>query len=143
MSYIWNSNHNRTHYPSCRAVTSMMKEEHKIPVDEPRGHSCGWCSPGAGQTTLQENHDNRIEICTDPEIRQIFKKAGCLNGCGNLGDIKMIRDDEDGVPVAGQPGKWWPYLECYECGYQTAFWKALNKINSQNQEPAQIMGDDY
>ena len=137
--YIFNTNHNRTHYPGCRAVTDMMAEKHKLPVDEPRGHLCGWCFRGTGLNKNQvkfekNNEDSRIgaEICTDPAIRNLFKKAGCLNGCGNLGDIKMF-PDESGIEVSGLEGKFWVYFECYECGYQTAWWKALHKIQVQEQ----------
>ncbi len=52
------------------------------------------------QTTLDSDRIRGVEICTDPYVRDIFKKAGCLNGCGNLGDIEMYRHD-DGVTVEG------------------------------------------
>ena len=139
--YIFNTNHNRTHYPECRAVTHMMTEEHKLPVDETRGHLCGWCFRGTAldkeQTTLKEksdaDHAIGAEICTDPNIRTIFKKAGCLNGCGNLGDIKMFPDQDAGIEISGRPGKWWVYFECYDCGYQTAWLKALRLIQAEEQ----------
>lgn len=139
MSFIFNKNHNRTHLPGCRAVDMMNRDKNEVPVDEPQGHSCKWCHPGGGsrarrQSFLDEDRVAGIEICTDPNIREIFKRAGCLKGCGNLGDIKMIRDDESGVTVDGQPGKWWPYLECFECGYQTALWKAQARLEAQSRE---------
>jgi len=146
MSFVFNKNHNRTHVPGCRAVGMMNRVKNEIIVDEPKGHICLWCgaSLGHGQTTLDSDRVRGVEICTDPYIRDIFKKAGCLNGCGNLGDIKMF-PDESGVEVEGRKGKFWVYFECFECGYQSAFWKIIHKLEVQEQaakrshEPVQVV----
>ncbi len=135
MSFIYNKNHNRTHVPGCTAVSMMNREKNEVQVEEPQGHICKWCgaSLGHNQTTLDSDRILGVEICTDPYIRNIFKKSGCLNGCGNLGDIKMFPDKEAGVEVDGRTGKWWVYLECYECGYQSALWKAVHKLEVEAQ----------
>lgn len=148
MPYVFNKNHNRTHVTGCRAVDMMNREKNEVPVDEPRGYICKWCNPGSSHgngQTFEEDRRAGIEICTDPFIRDIFKKAGCLNGCGSLGDIKMFRDDESGVEIQGHDGKWWVYLECFECGYQTALWKAQQRLEIQSkkhersQEPVRVV----
>lgn len=146
MSYIFNKNHNRTHLPGCRAVDMMNRDKNEVEVEEPQGHLCLWCHPGTGshcrsrQTALgRSRQDDGLnphigeEICTDPSVREIFKKAGCIDCGSSLGDIRMY-PHEGGIEVSGHSGKWWVYFSCFDCGYENALWKALNKLKSQSQE---------
>ena len=135
MSFVFNKNHNRTHVPGCRAVGMMNRAKNEVRVEEPQGHICKWCGAirHRNQTTLDSDRVRGVEICTDPYVRDIFKKAGCLNGCGNLGDIEMYRHD-DGVTVDGRKGLWWVYFRCFECGYETNLQKALDKIKGDTQQ---------
>ena len=53
--------------------------------------------------------------------------------------------DDSGIEVEGRKGKFWVYFECYECGYQTALWKAVHKLEveaqaaKRNHEPVEAL----
>lgn len=134
--YIWNSNHNRTHVPGCRAVTDMMTEEHKVPVEEPRGHLCGWCLRGGAsvQPSFDESLDAYIgeETCTDPTIRELLKRHGCTCG-SHLGDVRMYPHTA-GVRVPGRDGTWWIYFTCFNCGHETS----LSKVPAREDVVAHV-----
>mgnify|MGYP000860133764 CR=1 FL=1 len=67
MTYIFNKNHNRSHLPDCRAVRMMNFDKNAETVEEPRGHSCGWC--GAGKI---DNVDHRLdEYSQKPLAREV------------------------------------------------------------------------
>lgn len=124
MSYIFNTNHNRTHYPGCRAV-GMMKKEHEKPVEEPRGYLCKWCFEGGGHATkdLPTNLNGYIgeERCHDPRINDMLEKHGCPCG-SHQGDIRMY-PHTNGWKVLGRDGNWWIYFHCYQCGHDTSLAK--------------------
>lgn len=145
MSYVYNRNHNRTHYPDCHAVDMMNRDKNEIRVAQPRGRSCKLCNPGTkccnrsrsqlGRSRQDDGLNPHIgeEICTDPSVREIFKKAGCIDCGSSLGDIRMYPHD-GGIEVSGRSGKWWVYFSCFDCGYESVLWKALNKLKSQSRE---------
>lgn len=145
-NYIFNRNHNRTHTPGCRAISMMNRDKNEIPTDEIQGPHCKWCL-GQGYTSRtpkKQSLNSHIgeEICTDPTIRDIFKKSGCINCHSHLGDTRMY-PSTDGIKVEGRPGKWWVYFSCFECRYETALWKAINQNKSQtpehNHEPVKVI----
>lgn len=137
--YVWNSNHNRTHVPGCRAVTDMMKEEHKVPTEEPQGHLCKWCLR-IGITDYVESHglDQYIgdETCTDPDLRNRMKKMGCTCG-SHLGDIRMY-PHTDGVPIPGRPGLWWVYFKCYSHEHKKSHRRLPETFVNINKLPEQV-----
>lgn len=129
---IGNSNTGRLHSLDCSAI-DMMREDHKIPTDGAGFTPCGWCH--ACGTTHQDifqeaNEDPEgTELCMDKRIIQLFKQTGCATCSSKKGIIKMFPDPH-GVRLIGKQGHWWIYFECEECGYQTAWWKAINKLKN-------------
>lgn len=133
MRYIFNKNHNRTHYPDCSAVSMMNRTKNEVPTDEIQGYSCKWCKPGLDnqEKSVQSDLNPHIgeTICTDPKIRSIFKKVGCAICHSTLGDARMYPHNPNGIKVEGRDGNWWVYFHCYECGYDTALWKAIHELD--------------
>ena len=129
---IGNSNTGRLHSPECSAI-DMMREDHKIPTDGAQFTPCGWCH-ACGRThsiaTDQNNTEDPegTEICTDKKVNQLFHQTGCLSCQSKNGIVKMF-PDKHGVRLLGRQGHWWIYFEC-TCGYQTAWWKAKQKIKT-------------
>jgi hypothetical protein len=127
MSYIFNKNHNRTHLPGCRAIGQMNFEKNAVLVDEPQGHSCGWCGCGRGSHTKTKTRvfDGGLDpyigekVCHDPQLRQRFKDHGCPCG-SHTGDVRMYPHNA-GIPVQGEEGLWWVYFHCFQCGHDTSF----------------------
>ena len=128
---IGNNNTGKLHSLDCSAIP-MMREDHKIPTDGTGFTPCSWCHACSGHETLfkKENKDfEGIQICMDKRVIQLFKKAGCASCNSKKGIIKMFSDPH-GVRLIGKEGHWWIYFECEKCGYQTAWWKAINKLKN-------------
>ena len=129
---IGNSNTGRLHSPECSAIDTM-KEDHKIPTDGGQFTPCGWCHECGGTNCANTDQNNTedpegTEICTDKKVNQLFHQTGCLSCQSKNGLVKMF-PDKHGVRLLGRQGHWWIYFEC-TCGYQTAWWKAKQKIKS-------------
>ncbi len=130
---IGNSNTGRLHSLDCSAI-DMMREDHKIPTDGEGFTPCGWCH-ACGKTshlnTFQDKSKDPkgTEICRDKKVIQLFNQTGCLSCKSKKGIVKMYPNIH-GVRLIGRNGHWWIYLEC-ECGYQTAWWKAKNKLKNE------------
>jgi hypothetical protein len=126
---IGNSNTGVLHEPGCRAI-EMMNHDHEVPTNGAHFRPCGWCKAGSGiNKTYQTRLNNKrniegLETCNDPKIIKIFDQ--CLS-CGSPDGIVKMYPHEDGVRILGKQGKWWVYFECFDCGYETALWKAMNK----------------
>lgn len=143
--YMGNCHTGVYHDLGCSDINKMNKE-HKVPTDNEKGlyRVCGHCKPGSGRfarlTSFKESNVKEdlpgTEICEDPAVERIFRESGCLTCNSHNGVIKMHPDNESGVRILGKPGKWWIYLECFDCGYQTALWKAQNKVKSIRAESA-------
>lgn len=131
---IGNSNTNKVHSPGCRAI-GMMKQEHMITTEDGEGYdSCGWChaqgsirTPTQSHLKLTESDPIGTKICNDPYFINLFTLSGCLGCKGHEGTVKMFQDPQ-GATVKGEKGHWWIYLECDHCGYQTAWWKAEQRL---------------
>jgi hypothetical protein len=112
----------------------MMREDHIIPTDGDGFTPCGWCH-ACGKTshlnTFQDKSKDPegTEICRDKKVIQLFKQTGCLSCKSKKGIIKM-HPDKHGVRLLKREGHWWIYLECNKCGYQTAWWKAKQKLKT-------------
>ena len=124
---IGNSNTGVLHEPGCRAI-DMMNQDHEVPTNGAHFRPCGWCKPGLGnsyQTKLKNNKKiDGLENCEDPKIIRLFQE--CLS-CGSHDGIVKMYPHSEGVRILGKEGKWWVYFECFDCGYETALWKAMNK----------------
>jgi hypothetical protein len=128
---IGNSNTGRLHSLDCSAI-DMMREDHKIPTDGDGFTPCGWCHACGGTSYSGQSHNTTedpegTEICIDKKVNQLFHHTGCLSCRSKKGIVKMYPDIH-GVRLIGRNGHWWIYLECDKCGYQTAWWKAKNKL---------------
>jgi hypothetical protein len=137
--YIGNTNTRRLHIPGCRAV-GMIADKHRVTTDSGEGFpvNCKWCGAGgyskgiSRQSRMAEYMDGGIIPCNDPYFHDLFMKAGCLTAfCKGFGQIFMFRDPDTGTPVQGQDDKWWVFMECDECGYQTAWWKAEQRVQAE------------
>ena len=130
---IGNSNTGKLHAPGCRAI-KMMTRTHIVPTDGAHFVPCKWCyAVGDSRNSSLDrfkthNEPEGTEICEDPKINDIFNKVGCLS-CGSKHGIVKMHPDDNGVRLMKKQGKWWIYFEC-DCGYQTALWKAINKLKS-------------
>ncbi len=128
---IGNSNTRKLHAPGCRAI-KMMNRTHIVPTDGAHFVPCKWCyaMDSSGTTNLDRFKADVLgtEVCMDPKINAIFDKVGCLT-CGSKHGIVKMHPDDNGVRLVKEEGKWWIYFEC-DCGYQTALWKAQNKLKS-------------
>jgi hypothetical protein len=127
MTYIFNKNHNRTHAPGCPAIDLMNQEKNMEIVEEPRGHSCGWCGASVHRKNKKyptREHDIGLDkyigerICPDPALRERLKELGCACG-SHQGDVRMY-PHSDGILVSGVPGLWWVYFHCFDCGHDTS-----------------------
>lgn len=133
---IGNSNTGVLHEAGCRAI-DMMNHAHEVPTNGAHFRPCGWCKPGLGksetyQTRLKnETKIEGLESCEDPRIIKIFHE--CL-GCGSTDGIVKMYPHSDGVRILGKQGKWWVYFECFDCGYETALWKAQAKLKNKAAE---------
>ncbi len=129
---IGNCNTGKLHSPRCSAI-GMMKEDHKIPTDGGHYTPCSWCHAcyGTNYTTdgmnnIKDSEDT--EICIDKKVNQLFNQTGCLSCQSKNGLVKMF-PYKHGVRLLGKQGHWWIYFEC-TCGYQTAWWKAKQKLKT-------------
>lgn len=124
MSYMGNTNTKVFHEYGCRAI-DMMVDEHKKDTETGEGYRpCCWCNPSGGSyQSVMDDYELEIGIqeCHDPNHFKTFKESGCLSCHAGVldGTVKMFPDD-GGVEVQGQKGKFWVYLECNKCGYQSA-----------------------
>lgn len=151
------------HIPQCDSV-DRMNEDNKIFVDTIEGFDpCGWCKAGLEDSIYAEiveqrkklKKEKKIEplateineqICSDPNIRTLFKKSGCIQCNEKLGDVRMY-PHPDGMKIPGKKGTWWVYFNCYNCKYQTSYYKAENhlkkmekaKINERKHAPVQVL----
>lgn len=140
---IGNTNTKRIHDPGCRAV-NMIAPEHRVDGADlgTFWKLCKWCKVGGTERSIrgykkamnfrQEEQSTFDEIpgildCHDPTFQKLFRATGCLACNSKLGTIKMMQDDK-GVEVKGQNGRWWVFFECENCGYQTAWWKAYQRL---------------
>jgi len=135
---IGNSNTGKLHYSDCSAI-GMMREDHKIPTDGDGGHftPCGWCYPNGYGTFMdhaQSTFEDPIgtEICMDPRINKLFNQVGCLT-CGSRDGVVKMFPEDNGVRLLGKKGRWWIYFEC-SCRYQTALWKAKNRLKIRGRD---------
>jgi hypothetical protein len=131
-SLIGNSNTGRLHSLDCSAI-DMMREDHKIPTDGGGFTPCGWCHACGGENSLNINpipseDPEGTEICIDKKVNQLFYQTECLS-CGSKNGVVKMFPDTNGVRLLGRNGHWWIYFEC-DCGYQTAWWKAKQKLKT-------------
>ena len=140
MAYIGNKNTKRLHAPGCRAVP-MIAPKHLAYSDNGEGFPvpCKWCGnkghkKGGYQMTFDEYeilNMPEMKVCYDDRYIQIFEKTGCIQHIGDGDKFKgmvLMYPHDNGVPVDGEDGLWWVFFQCSTCGYQTALWKALKKI---------------
>lgn len=144
MGFIANTNTGKYHEFGCKAI-DMMLEEHKLEVESGEGwNPCHWCRPGLGdwQSVLSKRafeEKNGVIICRDSRAQKILTEVGCLHCHAKSGEVVMY-PHSGGQQVEGHPGKWWIYLECDKCGYQTALWKAQAKYHRVNVHKAGMEG---
>jgi hypothetical protein len=129
---IGNNNTGRLHSPECSAI-DMMREDHKIPTNGGHFTPCGWCHACRSENSL--NGDQSLsedpegtEICIDKKVNQLFHQTGCFS-CGSKDGVVKMFPDTYGARLLGREGHWWIYFECV-CGYQTAWWKAIQKLKT-------------
>lgn len=131
-SYMGNIHTGVFHEFGCRDIDAM-NEEHKVETNNDKGlyRPCGHCKPGMSRflnlDTFKEDEPMGAKVCEDPAINRIFSKTGCLNCSSKDGIVKMY-PHSDGVRLLGEDGKWWIYLECYSCGYDSALYKAKRRL---------------
>ena len=63
------------------------------------------------------------------DVRDIVERQGECVGC-SAGVVLEHYPHENGVNIKGI-GKQWVYGHCDECGYDSALWKILNRIEAK------------
>lgn len=128
--YLGNTNTRVYHLWSCH-YRDVILERHQVATDGAGFRPCGVCKPGLSglfEATRQADLFNyRERRCKDPRAGKIFDQTGCLK-CGSHHGRVLMHPAQGGYKVKGESGRWWIYLECRECGYQSSIVKAQGRI---------------